>query len=108
MDVSPISHAAALAADAKRRAQGNRPEQKGEQAGIDQGGSHKRKPSKLLDLYDTGRINRNILRDQHGLNRRKAAQVLNDICGRIAQSSPWSLAELQPVAHRRLIPSAYV
>lgn len=107
MDVSPISYSAALAADARNRAQGNRPEQKGE-SDIGERGTPKRAPSKLLDLYDTRRINRNVLREHHGLNRKSATQMLNDLCGRITQSSPWSLAEMQPVAHRRLIPSAYV
>ncbi len=107
MDVSPISNSAALAAEARKRAQGNRPEQR-EDAQLGERGAQKRAPSKLLDIYDTRRINRNLLRDHHGLNARKAKELLNDLSGLIARSSPWSLAELQPVAHRRLIPSAYV
>ncbi len=107
MDVSPISNSAALAAEARKRAQDKRPEQRDETQ-LGERGDRKRTPSKLLDLYDTRRINRNLLRDHHGLNAKKARELLNDLSGRIAQSSPWSLAELQPVAHRRLIPSAYV
>ena len=42
------------------------------------------------------------------LNRRQAEQVLQELTPAIAQTHPWKLAEIQPVAERSLIPAAYV
>jgi hypothetical protein len=42
------------------------------------------------------------------LNRRQADQVLQELAPVIAQTHPWKLAEIQAVAERSLIPSAYV
>ncbi len=63
---------------------------------------------KAQDLHDHRRIDPKVFEDLHGLNQQEARSMLAGVAEDIKQTSPWSLAELQAVSDRTLIPAAYV
>lgn len=64
--------------------------------------------AKAQDLHDHRRIDPKVFADLHGLNSQEAPKLLASVSEQIKESDPWSLAELQAVGDRTLIPSAYV
>ncbi|MFH1035398.1 MAG: hypothetical protein V1806_12895 [Pseudomonadota bacterium] len=53
-------------------------------------------------------VAKDLALDMPPLTRRQAGVVLQELTPAIAQTSPWKLAEIQPVSERSLLPSAYV
>ena len=64
------------------------------------------KSSSLVN--DTARPGSDFLVKPHRLTRKSAWAFIGDVAAQIESSHPWKLAELQPVAGKTLIPSAYV
>lgn len=53
-------------------------------------------------------VAKDLGQDLAPLNRREAREVMQGLGPVIAQTHPWKLAEIQAVAERSLIPTAYV
>lgn len=108
MDVLPVSYLGGLIPDKKGRTRAEGSEKDGD-AGIAGGESQSRNPRpRAGDIHDLKKIRLDSLRDYHALSPEQADEMLEDLAPHLAEQSPWRLAELQPVAHRSLIPSAYV
>lgn len=105
MDILSISNASLLQQEQLSSARQKRAEK---QAGQEQTAQDQPQEIQAQNLHDHRKIDPKVFVDLHGLSLSEARTMLAGLTETIKESSPWSLAELQPVSDRTLIPAAYV
>lgn len=107
MDALNISSIANLAAE--QHGLTGKSKQPATKADAQTGQGSSAEPDKLPALVnDPARPVSDFPTEPHGLNSKSAWALISDVTARIEGSHLWKLTELQPVASKTLIPSAYV